>query len=408
MKHVILALLSGALLCAAPALPDPALQPAAIVGSPGSEYAKSQRGAQGVPAIERASQGRLWASWYTTKSPRGVESPGSYIALVTSGDDGRTWSDLKLVVRPPRLCRVYDPCLWLDPDGRMWFFWAQSAGMQDGRMGVWAMTTANPDAESPAWSEPRRIGNGVMLNKPTLLKSGDWLLPAGLWRDAPSLPNVTLSEAEMAPYTRAMLIHDLGDERGSNLLRSRDRGKTFEWIGQARVPGTTVDEHMIVERRDGRLWMLVRTTSGIGQSFSSDGGRTWSPGEPYLGRGVAVFNARFFIRRMQSGALLMVRHDGRVTSTRSHLAAFVSDDEGSTWKGGLMIDERPRVTYPDCTQAPDGRIYMIYDFERGTLARDGHKGVGAIMMAVFREEDARAGRAVSKDVRLRTVVNQLR
>jgi len=34
--------------------------------------------------------------------------------------------------------------------------------------------------------------------------------------------------------------------------------------------------------------------------------------------------------------------------------------------------------------------------------------VGAIMMAAFREEDARAGRATSKDVRLRTVVNQLR
>ena len=106
MKHVIFALVSGALLCAAPTLPDAALQPATIVASPGSEYAKSQRGAQGVPAIERALEGRLWASWCTSKSPRGVESPGSYIVLVTSGDGGRTWSDLKLVVGPPRLCRV--------------------------------------------------------------------------------------------------------------------------------------------------------------------------------------------------------------------------------------------------------------------------------------------------------------
>jgi len=104
----------------------------------------------------------------------------------------------------------------------------------------------------------------------------------------------------------------------------------------------------------------------------------------------------------------MVRHDGRVTRTRSHLAAFVSDDDGATWTGGLMLDDRQRVTYPDGTQAPDGTIHVIYDFERGTLTRDGHAGVGAVMLATFREEDVRAGRAVSEQVRLRTVVNQIR
>ncbi len=34
---------------------------------------------------------------------------------------------------------------------------------------------------------------------------------------------------------------------------------------------------MVVERKDGSLWMLLRTSYGIGQSVSADGGATWSP-----------------------------------------------------------------------------------------------------------------------------------
>ena len=39
-------------------------------------------------------------------------------------------------------------------------------------------------------------------------------------------------------------------------------GGNFERIGQVRIPGTRVDEHMIVERGDGSLWMLLRNTGG--------------------------------------------------------------------------------------------------------------------------------------------------
>jgi hypothetical protein len=63
-----------------------------------------------------------------------------------------------------------------------------------------------------------------------------------------------------------MLTYDLGDERGSNVYRSTDQGKSFERIGQVRIPGTRVDEHMIVERGDGSLLMLLRNTGGIAQT----------------------------------------------------------------------------------------------------------------------------------------------
>ena len=385
-------------------LPDLAMQPPRVTAEFDKDAVKSSRGAQGVPAIERTAKGRLWAAWYAGPSKRGVESSKSYVVLATSGDDGDSWRE-KLLVRARRFVHTYDPCLWIDPRGRLWFCWAQSAGVQDGRMGVWAIVTENPDAETPAWTEPRRITNGVMLNKPTVLNNGDWLLCVGLWRDNTNVPNVKFDPDELAPYTIDMLTHDLGDERGSNVYRSTNEGKTFQRIGQVRIPGARVDEHMIVQRRDGSLWMLLRNTGGIAQSVSRDGGRTWSEGSLYL-KGRTFANKRFFIRRLKSGALLLVRNnspDGK----RSHMTAFVSDDDGATWTGGLLLDER-ESSYPDGVQAPDGMIFVIYDHQRYTLNRAGKEGVGSVQLAVFHEEDVRGGRPLTDQVRLREVITQLR
>ena len=91
---------------------------------------------------------------------------------------------------------------------------------------------------------------------------------------------------------------------------------------------------------------------------------------------------------------------------RSHMTAFVSDDDGATWKGGLLLDER-ESSYPDGTQAKDGTIYIIYDHQRYTLNRAGKRGVGSVQMAVFSEEDVRAGRQVTSNIRLHVVITQL-
>jgi hypothetical protein len=159
------------------------------------------------------------------------------------------------------------------------------------------------------------------------------------------------------------------------------------------VPDRAFDEHSVVERRDGSLWMLVRTKYGIGESVSRDHGFTWEPGRPTPLGGPC---ARFFIRRLSSGRLLLVNH--YKFTGRSHLTALLSEDDGVTWSGGLLLDERPNVSYPDGIQAEDGRIYIIYDRER---YKDRE-----ILMAVFREEDALAGRCVSKDARLKQLVNR--
>src|SRR5689334_11908006 len=77
---------------------DPAMEPARIVTSPTAEYADANRKFQGIPGIERAANGRLWVLWYGGDTREG---PQNYVVLVTSGDDGKTWSRPKLVIDPP-------------------------------------------------------------------------------------------------------------------------------------------------------------------------------------------------------------------------------------------------------------------------------------------------------------------
>ena len=64
-----------------------------------------------------------------------------------------------------------------------------------------------------------------------------------------------------------------------------------------------------------------------------------------------------------------------------------------------MLDERHPVSYPDGIQAPDGKIYVVYDHGRypGT-ARE-------ILMAVFTEEEVLAGEP-SVNTRLKSMINR--
>lgn len=352
------------------------------------EHLSKNRRFQGIPAIEHSAGGRLYAAWYGGKDG---ETCGNFVMVEKSDDNGCTWSDGWLVIEhEDPTCRCFDPCLWQAPDGRLWIFWAQAEiGLFDGRVGVWAISTGDAESERPTFTEPVRIANGIMLNKPTVLSTGEWLMPCSLWADVFS---------ELAGPGHP----ELADEVGANVYISRDQGKTFEHLSCANIPGRVYDEHSIIELGDGRLWMLTRTLYGVGQAFSSDRGRTWDHIGP---SGHTGPNSRFHIHRLSTGDLLMVNHVNPTNAMsdqpwkrRDNLMAMLSKDEGRTWIGGLMLDARAQVSYPDAFEAPDGRIFVIYDRERYAAKE--------ILMAVFRPEDVEEGMLVSPDAQLRMIVNK--
>jgi len=111
--------------------------------------------------------------------------------------------------------------------------------------------------------------------------------------------------------------------------------------------------------------------------------------------------ARFFIRRLISGNLLLVKHGPiDLRTRRSHLMAFISKDDGQSWSEGLLLDQREGVSYPDGQQVEDDTIYIIYDYGR-TIEQK-------ILMTRFTEEDILSPsdtRVVRVHQRRRTVSN---
>ncbi len=344
---------------------------------------------QGIPGIEVTPKGRLWATWYSGGL---TEGPNNFAVLVTSTDGGNTWSDAVAVVDPPGHNRAFDPTLWIGPDGVLRWFWAQTWSPRDGIVtngidGVWMSECSDLESGLPEWSEPVRIANGIMMNKPVVLSDGTWAFPTAIWKG--NLGGVA------APS-------HLGRECYSNITVSTDGGKTFYLRGGADIPNRCFDEHHIVELKDKRLWILTRANYGIGESFSTDMGWNWSPGQD---SGISGPNSRFYIRRLKSGRLILINHKHETPSNwqqqtwrcRNNLTAFISDDDGKTWSDGLLLDERDGVSYPDGCQDADGNIIIIYDYERTKE--------GDILMAKFTEEDVLAGKLVSPESKLKMLIN---
>jgi hypothetical protein len=286
--------------------------------------------------------------------------------------------------------RAFDPCLWLDPDNRLWFFWSQGTEAHTVPNTLWAMRADQPDLETPRWTAPNLLGYGILMNKPLVLSTGEWLLPVAVWKRNHRNATHPLPESEQAESWK---------EGSAGVWRSRDRGASWQILGAATVSVPAercCDEHMLLERSDGTIAMWVRTRYGIGHAFSRDRGCTWSAVYPSA---LAHTASRFFVRRPASGNLLLVKHGPLHTTTgRSHLTAYLSADEGASWSGGLLLDERTGVSYPDATQGPDGLVRLIYDFDR--------KGAKQILMARFTEDDIVQGRPASPGAALRLLVNQ--
>lgn len=333
--------------------------------------------------IERTAKGRIWSAWIGE-----CDCPRSFLLAATSDDNGETWSKPRLVIDGrssslpiPRTVIIGN--FWTDPSGKLWLFFDQTMNHFDGRSGLWAIVCENPDADNPVWSEPKRIWHGSMLCKPLVLSSGEWMLPSYL-----------LQNGGFGPFNG--IFPELDRYRGVNVLVSKDQGKSWELRGIRTFPDPDWHEAMIVEKRDGKLWMMARTRKGIMESFSDNKGVTWS--EPaFTAPNIQHPASRFFFRRLASGRILLVKNGDQLNEHhgRNQFSAWLSEDDGKTWKGGLVFEDRDKVTYPDGFQAPDGTIYISYDHNRGP---------GEITMAKFTEEDILAGKIVSPQSKLKMVI----
>lgn len=345
------------------------------------EYYSDRRLWQGIPGIEVTKNGRIFSAFYSGGCD---EEVGNYVVLLKS-DDGIDFGE-PIAVAYKENARCFDECIWIDPLGRLWLIWSV---MPDN--GVYGVICDDPDADELVWGKEFFIGNDVMLNKPIVLSTGEWLFPISVWGERvwSWMPERRTGQKEL----------------GAFVYKTTDMGKSFEKMGRVVHPDHSFDEHMLLELNDYRIMMLTRTMKGLGISYSYDRGKTWSPPKD---SGIAGPNARFHIRRLKSGRILLVNHYN--FKGRNNMTALLSDDECKSWKYKLLIDERDEVSYPDAAEAEDGYIYITYDRERGYVQKNMEKiyaSAREILYAKITEDDIIAGKLINPGSKLKYIISKL-
>ena len=378
-----------------PVLPpdlDVSLKPANIIVDPTDELYDVENQIQRTVnfGICRTPGGRIFVSYFSAKN-HADETTGNWNMIMCSDDNGQTFHN-KVAVNPPDFerTRVFEGVFWLDPLNRMWYFYVQPYKRFDGREGVWFIRCDNPDADKLVFTPPRRLCDGIVPDPPLVLKDGRWLFTTYLQHPFAfhgcCYPDFDFGHILWQPEKIGISVHV-----------SSDQGETFETIASGlRFPYATFYENMVVEKLDGSLWMLIRGMNCTGESFSYDGGRTWTPAVP--NNALPLPNTHFFIRRLKSGNLLLIANYKADMFTyyigRNHLTALISTDDGKTWGDHcLLLDEREGAEQPAFQEGDDGFIYISYG--------RAPQLVGESLMAVVTEEDILAGRLVNPKSRLR-------
>jgi len=335
----------------------------------------------GIPSIEVTKKGRTFLTFYSGGTK---EEIGNYVLLICS-DDGVHYSE------PVAVCyadgyRCYDPCLWIDPLGRLWLTWSRCPDD-----GLFAAICEDPDADELVFGREFLVGHNIMMNKPIVLSTGEWAFPIAVWNHG--------VRAVPQQYDAN------GSPKGSYMYVTADQGRTFRRLGYADVKNRSFDEHMFLELESGVIRCFVRTNYGIGAADSYDGGLHWGADFDTGYKGPC---SRFHIRRLPSGRVLLINH---VDYTgRNNLTAMLSEDDGKTFPYKLLLDERSNVAYPDAAIDSHGRIHITYDRERGGFFshyEDVMNSAREILTACIREEDILQGRLVSTDGWLKRVAWKL-
>lgn len=343
-------------------------------------YTSTKRIWQGIPSIEVTKKGRQFLTFYSGGTK---EEIGNFVLLIKS-DDGVNFTE-PIAVCFEESYRCFDPNVWIDPLGRLWLFWARCPDD-----GTWAAICNDPDADELVFGEEFFVGNNIMMNKPTVLSTGEWAFPLAVWNYNVRVMS-SKYDSDITP-------------KGSFIYISDDEGKTFKKLGFADVYKRQFDENMILEMKDGRIRMYVRTVYGIGAADSYDRGLHF--GECF-DTGYGGPGSRFFISRLPSGRILFINHVN--TNKRNNLTAMLSEDDGQTFPYKLLLDER-YCSYPDATFDEKGRIHITYDRGRGAFLSSLEEALRCereILVASITEDDIINGAVKDKNSYLKRVVCKL-
>ncbi len=293
--------------------------------------------------IVQTSRG-LVAAWFGGKHERSPDV-GIWVARHVDGKWTRPTEVVNGVQSPDLRHPCWNPVLFQPKEGPLLLFYKVGPSPST----WWGMLMTSSDA-GQNWSTPHRLGEnekvghllGPVKNKPIQLSDGSILCP---------------SSSEQKGWR----VH---------FERTTDLGKTWEVIGPINVGKEfSAIQPSILTYDGGKMQVLCRSRQGmIVQSWSTDGGKTWSK---MTATTLPNPNAGTDAVTLRDGRQLLVYNHtvrrGEFPSGRNMLNVAISSD-GKDWKTVLTLEKQPgEYSYPAVIQAADGKVHITYTYRRQSV-----------------------------------------
>jgi predicted neuraminidase len=275
----------------------------------------------------------LLTAWFGGEEERAPD-----VGIWVSRHDGASWSAPVevangVVAEDQRRYPCWNPVLFRARNGPLLLFY--KVGPSPSKW--WGMVMTSWD-RGRNWEAARRLPRGIfgpIRNKPIELPDGTILCGSS--------------------------VEDTGWQ--VHLERTRDEARTW-----SRTPALHnamefgAIQPTLLAHRGGRMQMLCRTKqSRVAQSWSEDGGLTWSPLERSL---LPNPNSALDAVRLKDGRSLLVYN--HATEGRGLLNVAVSRDNGEFWHAAAVLENEPgaEFSYPAVIQAQDGLVHVTYTWKR--------------------------------------------
>lgn len=287
---------------------------------------------QAFPDAVRLPNGDIAAVFYAgyghVSLPRAGWESGGRICMVTSSDEGSTWTEPRVIYDDPRDNR--DPHIAVLSDGTLactFFSLMPKPGTGKGYLRFGTEIIFSRDG-GKTWDEKGRV-----------------IAPPGWFVSAPV--------RQLRDGTCILGVYYFGGENERSyggVILSKDLGKTWsEPVPIGKDQGLDLDaETDVIELKDGRIYAALRSREGnMRYAVSKDGGQSWSAAEDigFPGHAPHLFRA-------SSGDIILTH---RFPQTAMH----ISHDDAATWQGPFAIDD-VKGAYPATVELKDGSFLVIY------------------------------------------------
>lgn len=304
-----------------------------------------------------------------------INSPGAADRMmsITSADGGLTWGDPKMEFNLPHQ-GAHGNQVIKDHNGELhcvFLVQGEGKGGYRGRLSNIWYSHKKIEQKRGEWTTPKEIFHGYVgaLRGFIQLKGGRLLLAFAKavpeWEKVPP--------KGITDYGWNEIISLYSDDGGKVWKHSESGLKVVSEHGKATRYGGI--EPAILELKNGKIWMLIRTNSAyLYESYSVDGGKSWQQPRPTK-----------FISSNSPAAILRLR-DNRIVifwcsdqcwdnphsyadGGRQVLHAAISNDDAKTWRGFREVlikieGNIPHhgdfgVSYSSAVETADGKIALI-------------------------------------------------